>query len=327
MKIIRHFHKMFVYSFSLLLSAQQISCMEMQQLSPAPAAHPDQKSINQLCSMLDQHNNVDDLIDTMQKALGGIDDENGSNLTFFMIAEPTPNDASPKTKSISHTDLALLLCAIQEQRQKYDAAIFFNLTEYIEKRYNKQLVRNNFIPSTTFAYSKRCTDFNPDTSIINDIPKSAQAIKSLALIKYLQGAFATIDTTKQCLSTPVTAIIMHVSRMFSFFDNPPCCLSLFGRNRKKLEHNVFLRTHIIPYCYFIERQKRIQNPTTIPQSLPTSTEQPDQNQPPQNQQSSKTSMQNNYPPQQSFGNNQFASGAGIMYVPITMPNTPNNNHY
>lgn len=192
MKIIRHSHKMSVYSLSLLLYAQQISCMQHQ----APAAHGDQKSIAQLSRMLSEHNNVDQLIDTVQKAIGGIDDQDGTSHYTFTLTFPARGNKPAEQKSFTQDELAAFLCTKQDERQIYDDAFLFNWRQYWEKDYNKQLIRSNFVPITTAAYAKRCTHFNPDTSIIDNLPKSAQALNSWDIITHLQAGFADIDPKK-----------------------------------------------------------------------------------------------------------------------------------
>lgn len=254
MKIICHSQKMFVYSLYLLLSTQQITCM---QQSSAPADHPDQKSISELTTMLHDHNNLDTVIDTMQKALGGVDDNNGTKDHFFTIDLPAHNGNQKSSKLYTQDELANELCKIQTQRQNYDAAFWFNWREFSLKNSNKRIIRSNFIKTTTLAYSQRCENFTPDTSIINDLPKSAKAINTSGIINYLQSGFSTIDPNKKCLSETVSSIQSHLSTLFHFFDNPPCCWYSPSERKTKLEYNVFLRTHVIPYCYFIERQKRV----------------------------------------------------------------------
>lgn len=254
MKIIRHSRKMFVYSLSLLLCPQQISCM---QTSTAPAAHPDQKSISQLTTMLDEHNNVDQLIDTMQKALGAIDDQDGTSHHNLTLTVPARGNKLATPRSYTQDELAKFLCAMQDQRQIYDDAFCFNWDQYWQKNYNKQLIRSSFVPVTMAAYAKRLGDFKPDTSLIDNLPKSAQALNSLKIIQTLQGGFAEINPKKECLNVSVRDILSKLSTMHHFFDNPPCCWHSSEQSAKKLEYNVFLRSHAIPFVYFIEKQKHL----------------------------------------------------------------------
>lgn len=266
MKIIRHSRKMFVYSLSLLLCPQQISCM---QASTAPAAHTDQKSISQLTTMLAEHNNVDQLIDTMQKALGAIDDQDGTSHHNFTLTVPARGNKLATPRSYTQDELAKFLCAMQDQRQIYDDAFWFNWGKYWQKNYNKQLIRNNFVPVTMAAYAKRCKDFNPETSLINNLPKSAQALNSLNIITNLQAGFASIDPQKKCLSMKVSDILNKLSTMHDFFDNPPCCWYSSAQDAEKLNYNVFLRSHTIPFVYFIEKQKDLKA-LALPKQMPAS---------------------------------------------------------
>lgn len=266
MKIIRHSHKMFVYSLSLLLSAPQILCMQ-EAPQEAPAAHADQKSIHQLTTMLAGHDNVDQLIDTMQKAIGGIDDQDGKSLYNFSLTLPGNANNRIETQPLSHDELAEFLCEKQDQRQTYDNAYFFNWAGYWEKDHNKKLIRNNFVSITMAAYAQRCVNFKPDTSIIDNLPKRSKDIDSLKIIRYLQAQFADIDPKKTCLSKKVEDIRTELNTIHHFFDNPPCCWYSLKQKAKKLQYNVFLRSHVIPFVYFIEKQKRLKT-LQLPKRMP-----------------------------------------------------------
>lgn len=109
------------------------------------------------------------------------------------------------------------------------------------------------------AYAQRCTNFKPDTSIIDNLPKRAQDIEPLKIIRYLQAQFANVDPEKKCLSKKVTDIRTELNSIHHFFDNPPCCWYSPKQNAEKLKYTVFLRSHVIPFVYFIEKQKRLKN--------------------------------------------------------------------
>lgn len=297
MKIIRHSRKMSVYSLSLLLSTQQISCMHLDDI---PAAFPDQKSQQQLGTMLLGHDNVDALIDTTQSALGGVEEDSTSTHYFSITLLERGLGAG---KVCSARQLEAVLAEIQHQRQEYDDAFLFNWGKYWNKRDNKRVVRNNFLSTVSDAYTKRSDKLNPDTRIIRNLPKSASDIDAMSIIRYLQTEFggmqgrdslrclhlqpgysimnATKDEPAQYTST-VSAVLQAVNLMHDRFENPPCCLSLWGRGEIESRDRIFLRTHIVPYCYFIARQNRLKA-LALSKPMPAAPQEP---QPPQQQQQS-----------------------------------------
>jgi hypothetical protein len=284
MKIIRHSHKMSVYSLSLLLYAQQISCMDQD---PDRAMHPDQKSTNQLTAMIQEHDNVDQLIDTMQQAIGGIHEDDNS-IEYLMLHLPERGNQSLKGKACSARQLEGALCEIQTQRQTYDAALWFSWTQYWNKQYNKRIIRNNFKATVADAYTRRCQGFNP--TIIDNLPKSANGIVPLNFIQYLQKEFGAIPSntrdTQRCLdlqkgysvlsapndeperyTSTINQVLAKLHVMHDFFDNPPCCLSFFGKSEIEKEYRVFLRTHIISHNSLVARLKCLKA-LTIPKQMP-----------------------------------------------------------
>jgi hypothetical protein len=292
MKIIRHSHKTIVYSLSLLLYAQQTSCMAQD---PDRADHPDQKSINQLTVMHQGHDNVDQVIDTIQQAIGGVH-EDDTNIQYFMLDLPERGNQSHKGKACSARQLEAVICEIQTQRQTYDAAFWFNWIQYWDKKYNKRVIRNNFQVTVSDAYTRRCQGFNP--TIIENLPKSANDIKPLVFIQYLQRHFGAIPKdireTLRCLYLQKGYSVMHapddqpkhytqtientlsnLARMHDFFDNPPCCLSFWGRSAIEDEYRIFLRTHIISHNSLIARLKCLKA-LTLPKQMPPSQEQQQQ---------------------------------------------------
>lgn len=76
----------------------------------------------------------------------------------------------------------------------------------------------------------------------------------------------------------VQNILSKLSSMHHFFDNPPCCWYSSKQKDNKLEYNVFLRSRVIPFIYFIEKQKRIKT-LALPKQMPapSSTQQQQQN--------------------------------------------------
>jgi len=285
MKIIRHSHKMFVYSLSLFLYAQQVSCMDQD---PDHAAYPDQKSTNQLTAMLDEHDNVDQLIDIMQQAIGGIQ-EDETTTQYSMLHLPERGNQSTKGKACSARQLEGALCEIHTQRQTYDAAFWFNWTQYWDKKYNKRIIRNNFKTIIAEAYNRRCKDFNP--TIIENLPKSANDIVPLNFIRYLQKEFGSIysDTRDKlrCLdlqkgysvlnapqdepgryTNTIQNVLTKLHAMHDFFDNPSYCLSFCWKSEMENEYRIFLRTHIKSHISFIARLKSLMAPA-LPKEIPT----------------------------------------------------------
>lgn len=289
MKIIRHSRKMFVYSLSILLAWQQISCMEQD---PDNAKYPDQKSTNQLTTMLEDHNNVDLLIDTMQQAVSGVH-EDDTNIQYFRFHLPERGNRSLKGMACSARQLEGVICEIQTQRQTYDAAFWFNWTQYWNKKYNKRVIRNNFKATIADAYNRRCKDFNP--AIIQNLPKSSHDIVPLKFIQYLQKEFGAIPhATREnlrclCLQKgysvmnaavdepdrymrKINDVLAKLHVMHDFFDNPPCCLSLWGQSEIEKEHRIFLRTHIISHNSLIARLKCL-NTITLPAQMSSTQDQ------------------------------------------------------
>lgn len=295
MKIIRHSHKMFVYSLSLLLYAQQVSCMEQD---PDRAAYPDQQSTNQLTAMLEGHDNVDQLIDTMQQAVCGVH-EDDTNTQYFMLHLPERGGQSLKGKAYSARQLEGVICEIQTQRQTYDAAFWFNWTQCWDKKYNKRVIRNNFKTTIADAYHRRCKDFKP--TLIQNLPKSANDITPLHFVRYLQKEFGAMpqDTREnlRCLDLQTGYSVMNASkdeperytstinqmlaklhRMHDFFDNPPCCLSLCWKSATEDEYRIFLRTHIISHNSLIARLKCL-SALTLSKPMPIAQDQQQQRPP------------------------------------------------
>lgn len=306
MKIIRHSHKMFVYSLSLLLYAQQISCMDQD---PDRAAHPDQKSTNQLTVMLQGHDNVDQLIDTTQQAIGGVHEDN-ETIQYFMLHLPERRNQSLKGKACSARQLEGAICEIQTQRQTYDASLLFKWTPYWDKKYYKRVIRNNFKTITAEAYSRRCDGFNP--TLIQNLPKSANDIVPLNFIQHLQKEFGAIPSATRdnlrCLdlqkgysvlnapndeparyTSTINQVLAKLHVMHDFFDNPPCCFSFWGRSAMEDEHKIFLRTHIISHISLIARLKCLKA-LTLPKQMPAAQEEQHQ----QRQPDSSTQAHNPY---------------------------------
>jgi hypothetical protein len=297
MKIIRHSQKVLIYSLSIFVSAQHTLCMDQ---NPDHAAHPDQRSTNQLTTMLEQHDNVDQLIDTIQQAIGGVHEDDATT-QYFTLHLPERGNQSLKGKVYSARQLEGVLCEIQTQRQTYDASFWFKWQQFWNKRYNKRVIRNNFKATIADAYNRRCKGFNP--TIIQNLPKSANDIVPLNFIRYLQKEFGSIPSNTRgnlrCLDLQKGYSVLNASTdepahytstieqtlaklhiMHDFFDNPPYCLSLCGKSATENEYRIFLRTHINSHNSLIARLKCL-SALTLPKqiSIPPTQQQPPSTQP------------------------------------------------
>ncbi len=242
MKIIRHSRKMFVYSLPLLFYLQSLFCGITQ------------KNDDELKSMIKRQGCVGELIDILQQEIGLAD--NPAEPLSFDITFPQGRDHEHSETIVYTKDRLLdLLNTIHQQRMRYDARTFYASTQHDIKRYNKQVIRTNFLTLIAHARAYQDQKLLQCATPIPNLSQNPKDVDVITLITNLQTALGGVQNKSLvCAGQSVSAILSDIKSKHNFFENEtPCCSPLII-NDAELNHRIELRSQYITYLNFAQLQ-------------------------------------------------------------------------
>jgi|GEM_PF-2444078 len=255
MKIIRHSRKMFVYSLSLLLYAQQVLCME--QLSVLTVDTTRQSDI---MSRIKALNSTNARIDMMQTMLGSIiknAELKGTNVAQAEFENVPLDDITINNADAETTQQNLI--NMQKQVLQYKAQYLFSLSEWQKTRRNE--INANTLSAAVAGFVLNKKQYRPNLAVItggrSHLPENPRDLDAKDLITALKLALGNVPDNAIFLGKAVKAYKEDLQSDHTFFVEleASCCFVTPAQQEQALQSKIEWRTLAIPLTCFAQKQE------------------------------------------------------------------------
>lgn len=245
---------MFVYSLSLLLSAQQICCMQPEH-RPLKVDARNQIAIADTIKSLSTTNAR---LDKMQVFLGSVINNTElrrADLTTADFENIPLDDITINGKNLEQTQQ--LIITMQKEVARNNARRFPSWAAYTNARQNE--TRSKTLSTAVAGFVLKKMRFEPDLSIITgggrSLPENPHDLDAVDIINALRIALGPVKETAIFLGKTIEDYKKELEAQHTFFIDTPCCYTPLGRSRQALSHKIDLRALAIPLVCFAQKQE------------------------------------------------------------------------
>lgn len=284
MKIIRHSHKMSVYSLSLLLYAQQISCMQQ------PVLTIDTSGQAAIMAKLKALNSTNARIDMMQTMLGSViknTELNDTNAAKAVFENVPLDDITINNRNAEQTQQKLI--DMQQQVLRYKA-------QYLPSMKGWRATHNNEIAANTLSaavagFVLNRQQYQPNLNVItggrHNLPENPRDLDANDTITALKLALGNIPDNVLFLEKTVQTYKKDLDADHTFFLEleASCCCATPAQKEDALARKIKWRALAIPLTCFAQKQQVLlrlkintasQSTTTASSTTATAQPQPQQ---------------------------------------------------